>query len=48
MNYRKGKNVEAELTRNDIKIENLPDDFLWMQVNYALFIFNLNYLQFST
>lgn len=32
MNYRKGRNVEDELTRNDIKIENLPDDFLWMHV----------------
>lgn len=32
MNYRKGRNVEDELTRNDIKIENLPEDFLWMHV----------------
>lgn len=32
MNYRKGRNVEEELTRNDIQIENLPDDFLWMHV----------------
>lgn len=33
MNYRKGRNVEEELTRNDIQIENLPDDFLWMHVS---------------
>lgn len=32
MHYRKGKNVEDEMTRNDIKIENLPEDFLWMHV----------------
>ncbi|XP_055317953.1 ribonuclease P protein subunit p25-like protein isoform X2 [Sitodiplosis mosellana] len=32
MNYRKGRNVEEELTRNDIQIENLPEDFLWMHV----------------
>lgn len=32
MNYRKGRNSEDELTRNDIKIENLPEDFLWMHV----------------
>lgn len=33
MNYRKGRNVEEELTRNDIQIENLPEDFLWMHVS---------------
>lgn len=33
MNYRKGRNVEEELTRNDIPIENLPEDFLWMHVS---------------
>lgn len=32
INYRKGRNVEDELTRNDIPIENLPEDFLWMHV----------------
>lgn len=32
MNYRKGRNVEEELTRNEIPIENLPEDFLWMHV----------------
>lgn len=35
MNYRKGRNVEEELTRSDIKIENLPDDFLWMHVSQS-------------
>lgn len=35
MNYRKGRNVEEELTRNDIPIENLPEDFLWMHVSSA-------------
>lgn len=34
MNYRKGRNVEEELTRNDIQIENLPEDFLWMHVSF--------------
>lgn len=33
MNYRKGRNVEEELTRNDIQIDNLPEDFLWMHVS---------------
>lgn len=37
MNYRKGRNVEEELTRNDIQIENLPEDFLWMHVNLNIF-----------
>ncbi|KAI5641796.1 alba domain-containing protein [Phthorimaea operculella] len=31
-NYFKGKNVEEELERNKIPIQNLPGDFLWMQV----------------
>lgn len=38
MNYRKGRNVEEELTRNDIQIENLPEDFLWMHVRLLLFV----------
>jgi ribonucleases P/MRP protein subunit RPP25 len=31
-NYVKGKNVEEELTKEAIPIDNLPNDFLWMQV----------------
>ncbi|XP_053625116.1 ribonuclease P protein subunit p25-like protein [Plodia interpunctella] len=31
-NYYKGKNVEEELDRDNIPINGLPDDFLWMQV----------------
>lgn len=32
INYRKGKNVEDELTKEQIPIANLPDDFVWMHV----------------
>jgi len=32
MNYKKGKNIEEELTKDDIPIENLPQNFLWMHV----------------
>ncbi|XP_034840068.1 ribonuclease P protein subunit p25-like protein [Maniola hyperantus] len=31
-NYFKGKNVEEELERSKIPINDLPDNFLWMQV----------------
>lgn len=31
-NYRKGPNTEEELTKSNIPIENLPEDFLWMHV----------------
>lgn len=31
-NYRKGKNIEEELTKEGIPIDNLPDNFLWMHV----------------
>lgn len=31
-NYKKGKNVEEELTKETIPIEELPDNFLWMHV----------------
>jgi ribonucleases P/MRP protein subunit RPP25 len=31
-NYKKGKNVEEELTQDRIPIEILPDKFLWMHV----------------
>lgn len=33
MNYKKGKNVEEELTEDTIPIENLPQKFLWMHVS---------------
>ncbi|XP_031638635.1 ribonuclease P protein subunit p25-like protein [Contarinia nasturtii] len=41
MNYRKGRNVEEELTRNDIQIENLPEDFLWMHVKGGTTVSNV-------
>lgn len=47
MNYRKGRNVEEELTRNDIQIENLPEDFLWMHVNIIFKSFFFSNCQFS-
>lgn len=31
-NYKKGKNVEEELTQDRIPIDNLPEKFLWMHV----------------
>lgn len=31
-NYRKGKNVEEELSKEKIPIEVLPENFLWMHV----------------
>lgn len=31
-NYRKGSNIEEELRRETIPIENLPENFLWMHV----------------
>jgi ribonucleases P/MRP protein subunit RPP25 len=31
-NYKKGKNVEEELTQDRIPIEVLPEKFLWMHV----------------
>ena len=31
-NYRKGSNVEEELSKDKIPIECLPDKFLWMHV----------------
>lgn len=33
INYRKGRNVEEELSRENIPIENLPPNFLWMHVS---------------
>lgn len=31
-NYRKGENIEEELSKDKIPIENLPENFLWMHV----------------
>lgn len=31
-NYKKGKNIEEPLDRDNISIPNLPFNFLWMQV----------------
>ena len=31
-NYRKGKNVEEELSKEHIPIEIIPENFLWMHV----------------
>lgn len=31
-NYKKGKNVEEELTQDRIPIDNLPEKILWMHV----------------
>lgn len=31
-NYRKGRNVEEELSKEQVPIENLPENFLWMHV----------------
>lgn len=33
-NYKKGKNVEQELSEDSIPIENLPEKFLWMHVKF--------------
>lgn len=32
-NYKKGKNVEEPLVKSQIPLQNLPEDFLWMQVS---------------
>lgn len=40
-NYRKGSNTEEEMTRNNIPIENLPEDFLWMHVKGGTKISNV-------
>ena len=40
-NYRKGKNVEEEITRDKIPIPDLPQNFLWMQVHGGSKIRNL-------
>lgn len=36
-NYKKGKNVEEEVTQESIPIEILPENFLWMHVRFHLF-----------
>ncbi|XP_062552753.1 uncharacterized protein LOC134217922 [Armigeres subalbatus] len=41
MHYKKGKNVEEELTKEQIPIECLPGQFLWMHVKGGSQIFNL-------
>ncbi|KXJ73336.1 hypothetical protein RP20_CCG016040 [Aedes albopictus] len=41
MHYKKGKNVEEELTKEQIPIECLPGQFLWMHVKGGSHIFNL-------
>ncbi|XP_055916982.1 ribonuclease P protein subunit p25-like protein [Eupeodes corollae] len=32
MHYRKGENIEEEITKENLPFENLPKDFLWMHV----------------
>ncbi|XP_055608428.1 ribonuclease P protein subunit p25-like protein [Uranotaenia lowii] len=41
MHYKKGKNVEEELSKEQIPIEVLPEHFLWMHVKGGSRIFNL-------
>lgn len=41
MHYKKGKNVEEELSKEQIPIEGLPEQFLWMHVKGGSRIFNL-------
>ncbi|XP_055533933.1 ribonuclease P protein subunit p25-like protein [Wyeomyia smithii] len=41
MHYKKGKNVEEELSKEQIPIEVLPEQFLWMHVKGGSRIFNL-------
>lgn len=41
-NYKKGRNVEEEVTREKIPIEILPENFLWMHVSF-LFISIANF-----
>lgn len=35
MNYKKGKNVEVDIQRDEIPIAGLPTKFLWMHVSYT-------------
>lgn len=35
-NYTKGKNVEEQLERAKLPFQDLPEDFLWMQVNQPI------------
>lgn len=35
MHYKKGENVEEELTKESIPIESLPSEFLWMHVKHT-------------
>uniref|UniRef100_A0A182WJK5 DNA/RNA-binding protein Alba-like domain-containing protein n=1 Tax=Anopheles minimus TaxID=112268 RepID=A0A182WJK5_9DIPT len=41
MHYKKGKNVEEELSKEQIPIEVLPEDFLWMHVKGGSAVMNL-------
>uniref|UniRef100_A0A182S9Q1 DNA/RNA-binding protein Alba-like domain-containing protein n=1 Tax=Anopheles maculatus TaxID=74869 RepID=A0A182S9Q1_9DIPT len=41
MHYKKGKNVEEELTQDNIPIEVLPEQFLWMHVKGGSSVKNL-------
>lgn len=41
MNYKKGKNIEEELSKEDIPIANLPKNFLWMHVKGGTKVFNV-------
>uniref|UniRef100_A0A182MET9 DNA/RNA-binding protein Alba-like domain-containing protein n=1 Tax=Anopheles culicifacies TaxID=139723 RepID=A0A182MET9_9DIPT len=41
MHYKKGKNVEEELSKEQIPIEVLPDDYLWMHVKGGSAVTNL-------
>lgn len=43
-NYRKGKNIEEPLERNRVPFPNLPENFLWMQVN-KIFSFHSTKIQ---
>ena len=40
-NYKKGKNVEEELSKEQIPIELLPEKFLWMHVKGGTHVSNV-------
>lgn len=40
-NYKKGKNIEEELSQDRIPIENLPEKFLWMHVKGGTKVHNV-------
>lgn len=41
MHYKKGKNIEEELSQDRIPIEGLPEQFMWMHVKGGSQVFNL-------